>query len=302
MDVKAFPALIVGVVVALVLAGAVLPVFAETTSAETTFKNEGYYNLDVVVADPEDTITIVFDHTKTRSISVNGVDVAMPDQTVTLVGSNATMVRYFYNNDNRVSVHMYISDGTGVYADSWLNQDMTITISNGVITGTRDTITKTATPTSDIYCITSETGDYVMKPYTESVKLLGDSKFIAVGRTGVNNSNVCLYAEGSINGGVPDIDIFYSADTTTTSNVEIHSTPITGYDGLYTFDNFTFDLTQGSDTVTATYSAIIVPYEVTAEKSVHPDGALSAMLNLLPLLAIAGLVTGAVVWFINRKG
>ena len=45
MDIKAFPALIVGVVVALVLAGAVLPVFAETTSATDTFTNEGYYRM-----------------------------------------------------------------------------------------------------------------------------------------------------------------------------------------------------------------------------------------------------------------
>lgn len=46
MDIKAFPALIVGVVVALVLAGAVLPVFAETTSATDTFTNEGYYSMN----------------------------------------------------------------------------------------------------------------------------------------------------------------------------------------------------------------------------------------------------------------
>lgn len=283
-------------VVGVILAGALLmPVINDTTATERTFKNLGYYSLDVAKADPADTITIEFDHTKPLVLTVNGEEISMPKQIVTFVGSNDIMVRYFYNNDTRVSVHAYIgSTNNGVYADSWNDQDMTITISEGTVTASNGSTTRQSTPTSDIYCISAESGEYVMKPYDQTAKLKGDSKFIAIGRTAVNSSNVCLYAEGTITEGVPNIDVFYKSAETTTANVEINATPVTGYVNLYTFDNFTFDLTQGEDTVVATYSAIIIPAEVTAELSQHLNNGEIALINTIPVMVIVALLMVAI--------
>lgn len=279
-------------VVGVILAGSVLmPVLNEATTTQKAFQNDGYYSMDVVKADPNETITIFFDHTAPRVIYVDDVEITMPKQTVTIVGSDATMVRYSYGTDERASVQMYIGETTsGVYADSWNNQDMTITIAEGTITGSNGTITKDATPTSDIYCISGNGGELVMKPYSESAYLKGDSEFVAIGRTAIGETNVCLYAEGTILGGVPDVDVFYEAAETTTDNVEIHATAINGYINLYSFDNFTFDMTQNGVTVSATYSAIIIPAEVTAELANHMTPGEIALMNAIPIMVIIALV------------
>mgnify|MGYP003315217643 CR=1 FL=1 len=76
MDVKAFPALIVGVVVALVLAGATLPIWADTLATEDTFTNKGYYDMAYTESD---NVAISWDHTAPHQVTVNNEVVALPE-------------------------------------------------------------------------------------------------------------------------------------------------------------------------------------------------------------------------------
>lgn len=299
MDIKAFPALIVGVVVALVLAGAVLPVFAETTSAETTFKNEGYFYLDKFT----DSYTFFWDSTDPDNFTVNGETVTYHNDTtlaVSLVLGQNFAVRFPANN---VSVSFY---GAGTYISTNAeNPTFTLTYSEGSVTATNGTNTKVISSVTEIYGLV-EKGDYVMKNSTAPAYLnsgsevIADSEIYASGQTFNGSNYIWWHLEGTIeNMEYPDT----FNNTYTVTNETIHGAYSTNYEDLYVLDNLTFTVTASNSVVyNVTASYFVVPYEVTAEKSVHPDGPLTVILNVLPLLAIAGLVTGAVVWFINRKG
>lgn len=317
MDVKAFPALIVGVVVALVLAGAVLPVFAETTSAETTFKNEGYYTMDPITNDTNRVIT--WEKATPNKITIDGVDFDMSftetNKSYTLIGSDSLVVRY-QKETSITGIQMY-SNTTGSTYVSFHSNTATETGDKITITATSSTVTaltngttpinKTANIGNDGYIINGDnTGAYslVMKKADTPAYVLGDSeiKFIGVSVTAGPNG-IALYGTGTFDDGIT-LSTIYKPDSVTSvtySDPVPTYTEITAYEGLYTLDKYNFTITYDTSTFNATYSYFIVPSEVTAEKSVHPDGALSVMLNVLPLLAIAGLVTGAVVWFIVRK-
>lgn len=306
MDIKAFPALIVGVVVALVLAGAVLPVFAETTSATDTFKNEGWAYMDKF--DPETAeITAFWDHTKPHQITVNGNDIELPigggnnnEFSMTVIGAPEFLLRYRSTNANVGGISYYNATG-GYHAGTNDSSDMTVTVSGGSITidnGVNTPITETFT--DYVFSVIADKGAYVMKKPTENAYLNGDSEIYGIGRTQIGTGFYSLVMLGTVDNGV-SVDII-QANPPTVSNATIVKTDTANYEDLYSFEKITLTATTSDVDYPVTYNQVIVPYEVTAEKTVHPDGPLAVMLNVLPLLAIAGLVTGAVVWFVNRKG
>lgn len=306
MDVKAFPALIVGVVVALVLAGAVLPVFAETTSATDTFKNVGYYDLTY---SETDNTTLIWDHTKPNELSVNGVAVVMPTLTngesrTVMCGDN-WLIRMGYGVSlGGYYIQWYPAVGSSILASQNNGLDLTVICSDNVVSVTdTDTTPHTATGAyTYTYCVSND-GAFVMKKATDSAYMVGDSPIYAMGLTNVGTfTSTGIVITGNIDDGVTWSIFRGSAEDYTFSNQEINYTEVSNYEGLYKLDSMTATVTNGDQSADAVYSFFIVPSEVTAEKSVHPDGPLTVMLNVLPLLAIAGLVTGAVVWFINRKG
>lgn len=311
MDVKAFPALIVGVVVALVLAGAVLPVFAETTSATDTFDNSknsiAYY--DLVDLSGDNSINIFWDHTKPTKITVNDVEFDLPDVTnyingVSLIVSDGMALRYYVQSGARYYVQ---SIGVGTagaygYASTVNNTDVSITLDSDGWTYNKTTPV-TAPLTGSVFVI-SDSGDYVMKTPDSSAYVLEDSITSALGVTVISGTWVIMGWNANTGANITPSE-YYPPDGYTITNAVIDSAEVNNYEGLYTLDKVTFTATNAEDdtiSATVTYSYFIVPSEVTAEKSVHPDGPLTVILNVLPLLAIAGLVTGAVVWFINRKG
>ena len=301
--------LVAGIVAAaiavIVLAGVLMPALNEATTINDTFTNEGYYYMNV--ADPNDEIIISFDHTKPRIVTVDGMDVTMPKNNVTFIASDLAMVRYFYISDTSASIHLYTTYPNGLYVDSYNNQDMTVQVTNGVITGTKyapdvDPVIRTVTPTSDIYTITSDKAPYVMKKYDAPVKMNSESEFIVCGFTTIATSNsVALYAEGSIDDGITDMIFFREIATTTYDNVVIDYSPIDDHLDLYNLDKFTFDIEQGVITYNATYSAFIVPAEVTAERAVHLDQAMNTILSVIPILIIVAVLLGVVAAFILRR-
>ena len=98
------------------------------------------------------------------------------------------------------------------------------------------------------------------------------------------------------------IDYVLGGQTVTFSNEEIVKAPVKNHNNLYLLDKITFTATGSNGDTAVTYSYFLVPYEVTAERTISMDGPLGVLVGVIPLLMVAGLVTGAVVWFINRKG
>lgn len=308
MDIKAFPALIVGVVVALVLAGAVLPVFAETTSATDKFTNKGAFFVEI---DPTDTYTIKYDKAVDLGVVyINDKALNVPFSTgYTILAIDNAILR-LQSGDNTVQYK-----GDGHYITGILKLD--ITVANGAISGIFQTGTSGGvdsawpdTAYTTAFIASPDPQDYVMTEYNTVAKMNGDSIIKAFGQTQLNTTSNPQLAIISITGNIDDgvnVSVLNSStgaviEGAEVSDLQINHTAVNNYINLYDLTSITFKVTYDSTVTAVTYSAYVVPSEVTAEKSVHPDGPLTVILNVLPLLAIAGLVTGAVVWFINRKG
>ena len=307
MDIKAFPALIVGVVVALVLAGAVLPVFAETTSATDTFKNTGYFTVDKYTSD--DSVIVSWDHTKPDIITVGDTEITVNsplNKWVSLVVGDNWYFRYVHT-DTQTEIQMSYG-GVGTIGASTQNaKDFILECENGTATGTSylsgEVSTTQTVAYTEIYVISENGQYYIMKDSDVTATMLKDSEFVGVGQTFISGGACIIRIEGSINDGATVTVIGSTSPATIdTDTIKINATPKNGYIDCYDLNSITFDINTSGGTTHATYNYFIVPSEVTAEKAIHPDGPLTVILNVLPLLAIAGLVTGAVVWFINRKG
>lgn len=296
MDVKAFPALIVGVVVALVLAGAVLPVFAETTSATDTFKNEG--NGQYAFISGEDTYTLEWKYSDPTNVIVNGVTVAgvpgneslaMGDFTVRIQPSATGYAQLILANNE-----------SGITANASDQKDFTFSYSDGTVTVTNGTTTKTF-ESNGFYAIVSDKGTHTMKSTTSTAYIKETDELLVMGITNVGTQwNTGYLVEGTIK------DYTVSQWTGTNeyapTNVTDDSAKVNNYKDVYTIKSFNWTIDNNGTPQAVAYNYFLVPLEVEGERAVHPDGPLTVILNVLPLLAIAGLVTGAVVWFINRKG
>lgn len=282
---------ITGMLGALVF-GVMLPVFAETTSADTTFTNEGYYNLSKI--DDNTNTTIFWDHTHPYQLTVNDVVVSLNDvpdfQSVTIYGSDKLVLRYEDRGD--AGLVMQCFNDNSYYAVSILSGvDMTVNVSGYTFSGTfGDSVTGDITSTSGY--IIDPNGDYVMKNKDKIAYILSNSDMALSGVTTWNDVRLGIYADGSIN----DLSLteIYSQSITdlTIGPVSVDSNKNNSFNDLYTIKDVKFSVNTDGTSHDITYSYFIVPYEVTAEKTNHPDGPTTALMNLLPILIGIGLVVG----------
>lgn len=300
MDIKAFPALIVGVVVALVLAGATLPIWAHTLAKEDTFTNKGYFYVDSVTG--EDSINYHFEN---GVFSINGVEVPAPSDSTYPDGLTVFFTEH-------ITVRM--DQGT-IRIKGQVNQACSaidLTATEGTITGTYTygsgptTSTANWTYTKFVGMVTTDTDRVMSQPVPQYVHK--DSIIDTTGFTRAPNINeyYVISVYGSIENGI-EVNLYTQGagapvTLVTVSDIKVNYTEVNGYEDLYKVDNITFTLTKDDKTDNVTYSIYTVPSEVTAERSAPMDGATGALVAIIPLLMVAGLVTGAVVWFINRKG
>lgn len=315
MDTQKFVGLLVFGVIGVVLLSAFVPIISETTSANTTFENEGYYTMDVLDATTES--TIVWEKSNLNYINVNGVDIDMYQfigpgrSSFTLIGGEELVLRYERQSSTFAGIQGYGVNGyisfhsntAATYGDK-----LTITVSNSnvhVSSNGTNPINIDFPISSGFVINPSGTGHYaVMKKADVPANVLGNSEIYLIGvSVGGGPDAIALYGVGSIDDGVEISTVYKPNSITTVSYSEPVATytAVNGYDDLYKLDKYQFTITYDANTSNATYSYFIVPAEVTAEKTYHPDSTMSAVLDLLPLVVGFGLLLFIVAEFLYRR-
>ena len=299
METKSIVQVAVAVLVAVLVFVAVLvPVVGNATASTDTFTNSGYFRM----AEIDEPVTIEWDHTDPQKITVNEsvMDLSSVPRThiVTLVATDSMIVRYAPITADTL-VQSYSSTGyigAGVTAGS----DMSITIGDGSITTTSGSSTTTQSFESG-YCI-SPTGNWIMTEGKAKVHTT-DSIIVLAGNTKVGDPTVGIYAPGTIEDGLDFTTVQTSSIvvTPTYGDVEFDYTPVSGYNNLVTLSECDFQITVGSTTVDAVYSTFLVPYNVTAERTIHMTDAEASVIGIIPILVIVGLLISVIGIAIARR-
>lgn len=289
---------VVAVSLAVVLAIAfMLPILADAAKTTDTFDNTKAALWQVEKLDTDSEYTLVWDHTDPTKATVNGETVTLSNGTV-VCAADTFLIRFGYD-----STGYYFQSVPGqvfnliVYSAGANAGDLTVTASNGTITAVADKSTPTTSTVSftEGYGIVAS-GDYVMKAPTQGAYMLKDSPIFAMGLTTINGVWYNLF---QITGNVQDVDIsnVYPVDKYDISNESINTDAVTSHVDLYELESITFVATDSEDsTITkdCVYNYFIVPAEVTAERAVHFGSAEIALIEIVPVLVIAGLILGVV--------
>lgn len=305
MDTKVFITVIAGVLVSALILGAFVPIFSEVTATEDEFSNDGYYHMEKYGVD--DDITIEWNHSEPKIITVNGIDytLSLPYNTWTsLVVGDDWYLRYADGNTVQFTQTSYggISYLSASTTDA---KDLTIVCSNGtadISTATEGTVSNRVTATyTELYIISGDAGSYVMKAKDGTAYMTATSDFVALGVTQLQGSDRCiLRIDGNIEDGA-NVDVIASTVTDTTiTDVTVNTSELPSHKG-YSLSTITFvAVADGTDT-DVTYSYFIVPSEVSIERNVHGDEAFNSVIDIIPLVAGVGLLMGAVYYFISRR-
>lgn len=307
MDVKTIAVSVVSIAIACLFAVTLLiPVIADSTAETDTFKNEGYFMVDVYDVSSADTMTISWDHTAPQQITVNDVVVdlsSLPKSThYTIVATSETTLVRFY--DTGTVQYFICYGGSNWLANTTNGYDVTIEI-----TGSTAVFSSTQNPdnpqsvslTGNVY-YAYNSGDYTMKKSDVPAYLNGDSDIYGIGNTNISgNQNRVTKITGNIDDGFVG-EVVVPNTGFTSGSVTASYTQNERYTDLYELSSLSWVVTDSNSVeTTVTYSYFIVPNEVISERSIHPDANTNALLNLIPLLVIVGIILGTVGFIVLRK-
>ena len=227
------------------------------------------------------------------------------DLATTIVGTTDCLIRYqIYSGGTHQRIQGYSDDlnYTASSASTTNNGSFSLTI-NGYETSYtfNNGTTKTSTVSDGFYI--DPDGDYILK-YSSSPAYIkeNDSVIVLSGQT----DNIALYGSGTVDSGLSFDNVFVESNTVSYGEVSFNYTDVNGYIDLISLSSCVFDRTltnsdNETSTSTLTYSYFVVPYEVTAERSVHPDESMGVILDIIPLVIGVGLLLLTVAWFLGRK-
>lgn len=287
---------IIGLVLALVVGGLLvggllIPSIEGMTATEKTLENKGYFHMEKYGTDTD--ITIVWDPTDAKSITVNGEKYNPNTPVNQFVNVAIGDDWYFRYADGGANTYVQVSyDGLNqVVGSNSDNQTVTVTCSNGSATITKGATTQTMDYT-ELYVISGDEGKYVMKNATESVYMAANTEFTALGTTAIGEGKAVLKIVGDVGNGATVEVIASNPVGATISDIEVNATALTDYRG-YSLTTVTFTITADEVDYPATYSYFIVPASVTLELSQHMDATQIAMFGVISILGIVALVVVA---------
>ena len=302
--------LIAGIVAAaiaiIVLAGVLMPALSNATATTDKFTNDGYFHMTKYGTDTD--LTISWDHTKPRVLTVNDNDYSLSgfptNQFISLVIGDDWFLRFA---DGGANLFLQCGTVTALAASTQAGSDMVLECSNGSATATTYTSgtpgsTKSLTYT-ELYVCSGTSGDYVMKKSDVSAYMNGDSEFVALGTTSISPGVVVCRIDGTIDDGA-DVEIVDQTSglgaTIKADSEVINKTDLSSNKG-YELSTIQFAVTVSGVDTTVTYSYFIVPAEVTIEKAQHLSDAQIVILDVIPLLIIVSVLLGVVAVFILRR-
>lgn len=289
MDTGKFVGLLVFFLVGALVLVAFVPIIQETTSATDTITNEGVYNM----TDDDSDYTLVYNGVS-GTIDANGTIIqrdSIPAGAWTLISTPDYMIRLQNYSAQSYNLWIFGIDGFNRVIGNSETDNVTIGVSSGSIT----LDTETWTYSGEFRGIDPK-GSYVMTDGTPFTVNKTDSIIVGNGTTPVTVWYDLFYMIGT----VEDMEVT-AKDTITISNIEVNTTPQSNYVNGVSVESITFTATDGTNTVDATYNRVIVPAEVTLEKSIHPDTTLATIINLLPLIAGVGLLMFLVAEFLYTR-
>lgn len=301
---KLIPSIITILVAVIMTATLLVPILSEEASSEKTFTNDGYFRMAHYGTDTD--VTIAWSAENPKTMIVN--DVAVPINynveggQVTIVADTNFIVRL--NASNTMS---YIAQTGGTHTAI---ESATYVFSGGSasITNTSDGTPTTYTTTYEDIYVPSLNGEFVMKEFDKTAYVNEDSEIFAFGLTRIKNSTGTIASPGAgfeFSGSIADgIEgrIWRGSDNVTVANEQINYTAVDAYVDLYKFDSITATATyhetiddEPVDTDTqVTYNYLLVPYQVTSEKTQHLSDSVNSLIMIIPVLVICAILIVAV--------
>lgn len=296
MESKNLIGMVMTLVVGIICVGALLvPVLTAATATEETLQNDGYFRMNKITADSEETYTIDFVKA-TNTLTLNGevFDTSELSSGVSysIVALDNGLCRF--QNGLRIQSWLEGVDGSTGYA----SVRSTIELSNGTITHTYysvdvDTITATKTSTYTTAYVIDPTGDYVMKYSDSPAKVFDDTEVYAIGITNLNNSeDSTVLSVLKMTGDASEVTFsaIVGGTTATFDDIVIDKTADNDYVGVYDLNKVTATATYDNTETAITYSYFIVPYEITAELSDHLSTGEIAIIMAIPIVVIMAIV------------
>lgn len=302
MDNKLVMISIAAVIGIIVLGSVLMPILDDAMTVNETFTNEGYYRMSELTSETD--TTIIWDHTEPYQITVGSDVISLSsvsnNQPVTIYGTDKVVVRYENRGDAGVVMQSFEGD-TYLAVSTSAGVDMTLTVSGYVLNGTFGT-TVADEITSTKGFIADPDGDYIMKNKDKPAYILGGDDFALMGVTLWGDYRAGIYADGSIDDGLTISTVYlYNVTTATYGDVTITDSAVNGFNDLYSLSSCAFDInTDGTDRA-VTYSYFVVPYEVTAERSVHFTAGQNAILSAMPVMIILAVLLGVVALVIRSR-
>lgn len=306
---------IVGVALVVIMATVfMMPIISDATTTEDTFTNDHSY---YVVKNPE-TATITWDGSK---MEIDGETVNVPDATenpygVSILSKINGVIRY--NADNTVQKW----GDMGAY-NATLISAMNLSIASDTLTGTFTygtgddaTNVNVNLALGDTYYILSNSNE------SEDVLTVSDGNLYVNGDTVVQSNGVSKTDNNIVNGVVVfnvsgSIDDGFTitgynrnggAELTniTYSNLNVDYTTVSDHLDLYKINKVTFtttvtDTDNNDIVVNHSYDYFAAPLEITAERAVHLDDSEIALVEIIPILVIAGLIVGVVGYVVRAR-
>lgn len=281
--------IILAVMVSVLLVGGLLvPIVNDATADADTFTNAGIFYVDELGTD--ESIHYVFED---GVLTVNDVAIDLDDIYSNYEGGASILFTE--------KIILRYTSGADVVAIRGITKQNVIgfdlTVSNGTITGTKTGETGTDTDVSWTY--TEFTGivpssNTVMANFP--VYLNGDTEINVTGFVSASNIGGYYVANvsGSIQGGF-SVSLFNqntgeSIADVTVNNISVNNQTVDNYVDLYVLESITFDITNGTSTDNVTFSLMVVPEKVTADRTDPMDPAAAGVLSTAPILIIVALL------------
>jgi hypothetical protein len=262
-----------------------MPVLDSATTTHRIITNEGAYNL----SDSDDNYTVIYDPAGKYILGDKEILFSdLPADSITIASTKEYLLRM--QNFSGQSHNLWLFSVYGdhvIIANDQRDSPLTINFDNGTLTYATDS--KTYTSDENVRILNPD-GKYTMTMANAPATILKDTTIIVGdGTTTVNQWYNRFYIEGT----VENINVT-PTEGITVSNIQVNTTPNDEYKEAVTLNSITFDATDGTNTIDATYNRVIVPIEIDAELTQHLTSGQIALMGAIPVMVIVALLMAAV--------